>query len=44
MAMPLVPDSIEPPNAVEMEKRGALGHAAQCLVKAKEYFAKHGIE
>ncbi len=44
MAMPLVPVSIELPNAVEMEKRGALGHAAQCLVKAKEYFAKHGIE
>ena len=44
LAMPANPISIELPNSKEMEKRGALGHAAQCLIKAKQYFAENGIE
>lgn len=37
------PISIELPNLAEMEKRGALGHAARCLETAKSYFAAHGL-
>ena len=44
LAMPANPISIELPNSREMEKRGASGHAAQCLIKAKQYFAENGIE
>ncbi|MGI6703585.1 MAG: sugar phosphate isomerase/epimerase family protein [Clostridia bacterium] len=44
IALPPNPISIELPNSKEMAKRGALGHASQCLIKAKQYFAKNGIE
>lgn len=44
MAMPDNPISIELPNSKEMAVRGAAGHAARCLVTAKEYFAKNQIE
>lgn len=37
------PISIELPNLAEMEQRGKLGHAAQCLKTAKEYFAANGL-
>lgn len=37
------PISIELPNLAEIEKRGALGHAAQCLKTARSYFAAHGL-
>lgn len=35
--------SIELPNKVEMDKRGAAGHAAECLRKAKAYFEANGL-
>lgn len=35
MAMPPNPISIELPNSKEMELRGAAGHAARCLITAK---------
>ncbi|NLN49563.1 MAG: sugar phosphate isomerase/epimerase [Clostridiales bacterium] len=44
LAMPENPISIELPNSKEMEQRGALGHATQCLLKAKQYFADNEIE
>ena len=44
LAMPENPISIELPNSKEMKSRGALGHAIQCLLKAKQYFAKNEIE
>jgi len=43
-AMPPNPISIELPNSREMASRGAAGHAAQCLIKAKQYFAANGID
>ncbi|MDW7678109.1 MAG: sugar phosphate isomerase/epimerase, partial [Bacillota bacterium] len=43
-AMPANPISIELPNAREMEQRGALGHAAQCLAKTKLFLFDHGID
>lgn len=43
LAMPPNPISIELPNSKEMGKRGALGHASQCLIKAKHYLTKNGI-
>ena len=42
--MPDNPISIELPNSKEMEARGAAGHAARCLVTAKDYFANNKIE
>ncbi|MDX9916746.1 MAG: sugar phosphate isomerase/epimerase [Gudongella sp.] len=42
--MPANPISIELPNAIEMEKRGAAGHAARCLSTAKEYLKENKIE
>lgn len=44
IAMPSNPISIELPNSKEMKERGALGHASQCLIKAKQYFAENGIQ
>ncbi|NLM42949.1 MAG: sugar phosphate isomerase/epimerase [Clostridiales bacterium] len=44
LAMPPNPISIELPNSKEMDKRGALGHASQCLIKAKQYLAENGIQ
>ncbi len=44
MAMPPNPISIELPNSKEMSKRGALGHASQCLIKAKQYIAEKEID
>ena len=44
LAMPDNPISIELPNSKEMEARGAAGHAARCLVTAKDYFANNKIE
>lgn len=44
LALPANPVSIELPNSEEMAKRGALGHAKQCLQKAKQYFIENGIE
>lgn len=44
LAMPQNPISIELPNSKEMAARGALGHAAQCLIKAKQYFDENGIQ
>lgn len=43
-AMPPNPISIELPNSKEMALRGASGHASQCLIKAKQYFAENGIQ
>ncbi|HHW04256.1 MAG TPA: sugar phosphate isomerase/epimerase [Thermoanaerobacterales bacterium] len=43
LAMPPNPISIELPNSKEMHKRGALGHASQCLIKAKHYLSKNGL-
>lgn len=43
-AVPDVTLSIELPNAIEMEQRGAPRHARQALVTAKEYFLKHSVE
>jgi sugar phosphate isomerase/epimerase len=40
-AMPRNPISIELPNSKEMGARGAAGHAARCLITAKEYFANN---
>lgn len=37
------PISIELPNFAEIEARGRVGHAAQCLKTAKEYFAANGL-
>lgn len=34
---------IELPNAEQIEKLGALGHATRCLETAKSYFAAHGL-
>lgn len=34
-AMPMVPISIELPNAIEMRRRGVYGHAVECLEKTK---------
>jgi len=44
LAMPPNPISIELPNSKEMAVRGAAGHASQCLLKAKQYFADNGID
>ena len=44
ISMPANPISIELPNSKEMEQRGALGHATQCLIKAKQYFVDNEIE
>lgn len=41
--MPGNPISIELPNSREMAERGAAGHAARCLLTAKEYFKANGI-
>lgn len=43
-ALPSNPISIELPNSVEFNKRGAYGHAAECLRSAKEFFALHDIK
>lgn len=43
LSMPENPVSIELPNSKEMKNRGALGHATQCLLKAKQYFNENGI-
>ncbi|MCK9217744.1 MAG: sugar phosphate isomerase/epimerase [Firmicutes bacterium] len=43
-AMPTNPISIELPNSKEMKNRGALGHARQCLIKARQYLAENDIE
>ena len=43
LAMPPNPISIELPNSKEIDKRGVLGHAKQCLITAKQYFADNGI-
>ena len=43
-ALPDLPLSIELPNAAEMAKRGAAGHAARCLETARAYFAKNGLD
>ena len=43
LAMPENDISIELPNAKEMNERGALGHAIQCLVKTKLFMADNGI-
>jgi sugar phosphate isomerase/epimerase len=40
LAMPENPISIELPNSKEMEARGPAGHAARCLVTAKELLAQ----
>lgn len=42
-ALPERPCSIELPNAAEIAKRGAAGHAARCLERAKDYCAKYGL-
>ncbi len=44
LAIPKNPISIELPNSKEMKERGALGHATQCLIKAKQYFNENGIQ
>ncbi|NLY36228.1 MAG: sugar phosphate isomerase/epimerase [Tissierellia bacterium] len=44
LAMPPNAISIELPNSTEFQKRGAYGHAAECLRSAKEYFKENGIE
>ena len=44
LAMPANPISIELPNAIEMGKRGAFGHALECLNKAKEFLYSNSIE
>jgi sugar phosphate isomerase/epimerase len=41
LAMPDNPISIELPNSKEMKERGAAGHAARCLITAKEYFVNN---
>ncbi len=43
-AMPVNPISIELPNFSEMKKRGVLGHATQCLLKAKQYLVENDIK
>lgn len=43
LALPANPISIELPNAIEMNTRGALGHASQCLIKAKQFMSENGI-
>jgi sugar phosphate isomerase/epimerase len=43
LAMPPNPVSIELPNSKEMDKRGPLGHASRCLIKAKQYMEENGI-
>jgi sugar phosphate isomerase/epimerase len=43
-AMPCNPISIELPNSKEMGARGAAGHAARCLITAKEFFANNEME
>ena len=43
LAMPANPISIELPNSIEMGNRGALGHATQCLIKAKQFMDKNEI-
>lgn len=42
-AIPGAPLSIELPNAKQLEARGALGHAKECLRTAKEYLARMGV-
>ncbi len=37
LALPPNPISIELPNAIELNNRGAYGHAAECLRSAKEF-------
>lgn len=43
LAIPDKPISIELPNSAEFSKRGALGHATECLVKAKRFLSDNGI-
>ena len=43
-AMPNNPISIELPNSKEMKVRGVTGHAARCLITAKEFFANNEME
>lgn len=43
LAMPENDISIELPNVKEVNNRGALGHAIQCLVKTKLFMADNGI-
>lgn len=42
-ALPVSPYPIELPNAEQIAKLGAAGHAARCLETAKSYFAAHGL-
>lgn len=42
-ALPERPCSIELPNTAEIAKRGGAGHAARCLERAKDYFARYGL-
>lgn len=44
LAMPENPISIELPNAIEMRQRGVLGHAIECLNKAKKYLSSNNIK
>ncbi|MDY0235802.1 MAG: sugar phosphate isomerase/epimerase [Gudongella sp.] len=44
LALPPKPISIELPNAFEFQKRGAYGHAAECLRTAKEFLTLNGID
>lgn len=43
LAMPANNISIELPNSIEMAKRGALGHATQCLIRAKQFMSQNEI-
>ena len=44
LAMPNNPISIELPNSKEMEIRGAAGHAARCLITAKDLLADEAFQ
>ena len=42
--MPNIPLSIELPHLKHIEEFGQLGHAKNCIEKAKAYFRAHGLE
>ena len=44
LAMPNNPISIELPNSTEMKIRGAAGHAARCLITAKDLLADEAFQ
>lgn len=42
-AMPPINFTLELPNTAQMNSRGALGHAKQCLDVTKDYLKTHGV-